>query len=46
MAKHVLTLRQRLDGCEKALYSRRTPKQLRAAIRKQRDWLRRKLRIG
>lgn len=43
MAKHKLTPQELLKGAEKALRSRKTPKQLRAGIRKLRDKLRREI---
>jgi hypothetical protein len=45
MARHVLSQEDRLKGCEKALKSRKCPKQLREAVRRQRDDLRKKLGI-
>ncbi len=44
MARHKLTLREQLRGVERALRSRRTPKQFREGLRKRKAQLERKLR--
>lgn len=43
MPKHTLTPEEQLRGAEKALRSRKTPRQLRPGIRKLRDRLRQQL---